>query len=102
MQVFRLTDKLVFPDPHLADPQGLLAVGGDLSVERLILAYSMGIFPWYNHTEPLLWWSPPVRAVIIPQKMHLARSLKKTIRKRQFQIRLDTCFREVIENCARS
>ncbi len=100
MPVFRLSEALVFPDPALADREGLLAVGGDLSVERLLLAYQLGIFPWYNQGEPILWWSPPERAVIVPGEAHFSHSLKKTLRKIPFSVRFDTCFAEVIEACA--
>ena len=66
MPVFRLSDELVFPDPQWATAEGLLAVGGDLSPERLLLAYSLGIFPWYGEKEPLLWWSPDPRCILFP------------------------------------
>lgn len=90
----------MFPDTHLAEPEGLLAVGGDLSVERLLLAYQKGIFPWFNRGEPILWWSPPERAVIIPGQAHISKSLRKTLRKVPFVVRVDTSFAEVVHACA--
>ena len=90
----------MFPDIHLADPEGLLAVGGDLSPERLLLAYQKGIFPWFNRGEPILWWSPPERAVIIPGHAHISKSLKKTLRKVPFVVRVDTRFKDVVHACA--
>ncbi|UCF86859.1 MAG: leucyl/phenylalanyl-tRNA--protein transferase, partial [Nitrospiraceae bacterium] len=66
MPIFHLTDDLIFPSPDLAEENGLLAVGGDLSLKRLLLAYSLGIFPWYSHDSPILWWSPDPRLVLFP------------------------------------
>ena len=100
--VFHLSEDIAFPSPALADETGLLAVGGDLSVERLLLAYSMGIFPWYNRGEPILWWSPPERAVVTPSEVHLPRSLKKALKKTPMRVRIDTCFAEVIKHCAKT
>lgn len=92
-----------FPDISniLDEPEGLLAFGGDLSGERLIYAYRKGIFPWYSPGEPILWWSPNPRSVLFPEKIHLSRSLKKIINKQIFDIRYDTNFEEVIENCSK-
>lgn len=95
-----LTEDLIFPPPHLADDNGLLAVGGDLTAQRLLLAYKMGIFPWYSEEDPLLWWSPDPRLVIFPSKIKMSRSLKKTIRKERFKITLNRAFDEVIRSCA--
>ena len=78
----------------------MLAVGGDLRVERLLEAYRHGIFPWYNDDQPILWWSPDPRAVIFPHKLHVSRSLKRTIRLGGFTVTLDTRFREVMHGCA--
>lgn len=100
MPVFRLTDDLVFPPPFLAEPDGLLAVGGDLSVERLLLAYRSGIFPWYEDGEPLLWWSPDPRLVLLPEELHVSRSLARTLRRGTFRIAYDTDFAQVIRKCA--
>jgi leucyl/phenylalanyl-tRNA--protein transferase len=100
MPVFSLTDDLVFPPPELAEEDGLLAVGGDLSRDRLILAYSMGIFPWYSDKYPILWWSPDPRLILIPQELKVARSLRQTIRKGLFRITTNKAFAEVIRRCA--
>jgi leucyl/phenylalanyl-tRNA--protein transferase len=100
MPIFLLSDKLDFPPPHLARQDGLLAVGGDLSQKRLLLAYQMGIFPWYSDDEPIIWWSPDPRLVLYPWELKVSRSLKKTIRKGQFHVTLDTAFEQVITACA--
>jgi len=84
----------------LTEPDGLLAVGGCLSTQRIINAYTQGIFPWYNNDDPILWWSPDPRMIIFPEKLHLSRSLKKTLRKQTFQITFDTAFTRVIKACA--
>lgn len=84
----------------LKNPDGLLAVGGCLSVERLLNAYRLGIFPWFNPDEPILWWSPNPRLVLFPDKLQVARSLRKSIRKQQWTVRFDTAFAEVLQNCA--
>ncbi|MEY8247530.1 MAG: leucyl/phenylalanyl-tRNA--protein transferase, partial [Bermanella sp.] len=90
--------------PHyqyaLTEPNGLLAAGGDLSPERLINAYSLGIFPWYNPGEPILWWTPDPRSVVYPQEFKPSRSLTKLIKKQLFSVTMDTCFAEVIKQCA--
>jgi leucyl/phenylalanyl-tRNA--protein transferase len=98
--VFRLSEELVFPDPELAADEGLLAVGGDLSPERLVLAYSQGIFPWFSPGEPYLWWSPDPRLVLEPKQIKLSRSLKKVLRKDRYQITADTAFEQVIRKCS--
>jgi len=100
MPVYRLDERLTFPDPEEAEPTGLLAVGGDLSPERLLLAYTMGIFPWYHEGLPILWHSPDPRMAMRPGDLHVPRSLAKKMRKHPFEIRLDTAFAEVIEACA--
>ncbi|MCK5336363.1 MAG: leucyl/phenylalanyl-tRNA--protein transferase, partial [Gammaproteobacteria bacterium] len=96
------TDNLEFPDVETAweDPNGILAAGGDLSVSRLIEAYCQGIFPWYNEGEPILWWSPNPRCVLIPSALKISRSLKKTINQQKYTITFDQCFSEVISACA--
>ncbi len=94
------TADLRFPPAELASPEGLLAIGGDLRAERLLEAYRHGIFPWYSDGQPILWWSPDPRAVLFPDKLHVSRSLHKTIRRRTFTVTLDTCFREVVQACA--
>lgn len=100
MPVFRLTQHLSFPPPHLATKEGLLAVGGDLRPERLLLAYQKGIFPWYSQGEPLLWWSPDPRLVLFPAELKVSRSLRKTIRKSIYTITIDRDFEQVIRSCA--
>lgn len=91
-----------FPPAHLAmrDPNGLLAIGGDLSVARLIRAYSSGIFPWYNPDEPILWWSPDPRAVLMPDALKISRSLDKAIRRADYAVTLDVAFAEVLTQCS--
>lgn len=101
--MFRLSRnprELDFPPVEQASPEGLLAVGGDLRPERLLEAYRHGIFPWYEEDQPILWWSPDPRAVIFPDKLHVPRSLDKTIRRGHFTLTLDTCFRNVMMECA--
>lgn len=91
-----------FPDPALAltEPDGLLAIGGDLSSERLLRAYRAGIFPWYNADQPILWWSPDPRTVLFPERFKLSRSLQKSIRNRGFRLSIDANFAAVIEACS--
>ncbi len=86
----------------LEDPNGLLAVGGDLSVSRLVNAYSLGIFPWYESNQPLLWWSPDPRAVLRCENLHVSRSLKRTMRKFNYSLSVDRAFAEVIDQCAQA
>jgi len=86
----------------LREPDGLLAAGGDLSSSRLLAAYRRGIFPWYSRGQPILWWSPDPRAVLVPEEMKISRSLAKTIRNRGFETRVDTAFRDVIRACGSS
>ncbi len=99
MPVFLLSDKLIFPPPALAERDGLLAVGGDLSIERLILAYQMGIFPWFSDGEPILWWSPDPRLVLYPSELKVSRSLQKLMRQKKFRISMDTAFEAVMREC---
>lgn len=89
-----------FPPAESASPEGLLAVGGDLSSERLLEAYRHGIFPWYNPGEPILWWSPNPRAVLYPNQLKVSRSLNKTLKRGHFQVAFDTAFRDVMLACA--
>jgi leucyl/phenylalanyl-tRNA--protein transferase len=98
--VFRLTEQLLFPDPELAE-DGLLAIGGDLSVPRLLLAYRSGIFPWFGEDDPLLWWSPPERALLRPGHLHLSTRTRRSLRARPFDLRYDTAFDAVIGHCSR-
>lgn len=100
--LYLLGEELVFPPVTWARPDGLLAVGGDLSIERLILAYQSGIFPWYGDDSPIVWWAPPRRAIIEPAKLHVGRSLRKVVRSGAFEMRFDTAFAEVIHQCART
>jgi len=100
MPVFRLSEKESFPPPHFAEPEGLLAVGGDLSERRVLLAYQMGIFPWFTEDEPILWWSPDPRLILYPSDIHVANRLERTIRQQKFQVTCDTAFEQVISSCA--
>lgn len=102
MPVYALDDKLIFPDPNLAEESGLLAVGGDLSPERLLLAYSSGIFPWYSEDDPILWWSPEPRMILIPESLKISRSFRQIINKNKFEIKFDTQFKQVISNCSKA
>ncbi len=89
-----------FPDPALADDQGLLAVGGNLSPTVLLTAYRSGIFPWYNEGEPILWWSPNPRMVLFPEKLHISKSMQQLLKKKTFQVTYNQCFEAVIRQCA--
>ena len=101
--MFRLSanpSDLHFPPVDLATPEGLLAVGGDLQPERLLEGYRHGIFPWYSGDQPILWWSPDPRTVLFPAKLHISRSLKRSLRPGLFSVTLDRCFRAVMTACA--
>jgi leucyl/phenylalanyl-tRNA---protein transferase len=100
VSIFRLSSQLVFPPTHLAEPDGLLAIGGDLGAQRLLLAYSLGIFPWYNEGDPLLWWSPDPRCVLDPRHFHRSRSLTKLLRRQSFTITCNRAFSQVVAACA--
>lgn len=100
MPIFQLNDDLIFPPPAYAEDEGILAVGGDLSQERLLLAYRHGIFPWYSTGEPIIWWSPDPRMVLFPDEFHCSRRLARTLRQDKFEVRMDTAFSEVIVACA--
>ena len=95
-----LDDDYAFPSAELAEPDGLLAIGGDLSPLRLLNAYANGIFPWYNEGEPILWWSLNPRLVIRPGEMKVSKSLRHTLRSGKFEVRIDTAFRSVMQHCA--
>ncbi|MCB0537692.1 MAG: leucyl/phenylalanyl-tRNA--protein transferase [Bacteroidetes bacterium] len=99
MPVYQLTEELIFPHPSLAESDGLLAIGGDLSTERLILAYKNGIFPWYNEDEPILWFAPNPRFVLFPEKLKVSKSMKQLINKNEYHITLNQSFKNVIGNC---
>lgn len=100
MPVFHLSDDLLFPAPVWAEPDGLLAVGGDLCEERLLLAYRMGIFPWYEPGGPILWWSPDPRCILEPAEMHISRRLHRVMRRGLFRVTMNTAFEQVIHACA--
>lgn len=100
MTVFALNAQPVFPDPAHADEDGLLAVGGDLSPQRLLMAYGQGIFPWYSENAPILWWSPDPRLILEPSKIHVPRRLERILRQGCFTFTLDTAFKRVIGLCA--
>jgi len=101
MPVYQLIPGVsLFPPTEEAEGDGLLAVGGDLTKERLLAAYSKGIFPWYEAGQPILWWSPDPRLVLIPEELKISRSLRKALRKQQFEIRFDSAFQQVIKACA--
>jgi leucyl/phenylalanyl-tRNA--protein transferase len=98
MPLFALDQDLIFPPVSLAEPDGLLAIGGDLSQERLLLAYRSGIFPWYEGSH-ILWWSPDPRFVLFPGELKVSKSMQQLIRKGQFHFTVDKAFDEVIANC---
>jgi len=98
--IFRLDKRLVFPEPDLAEPDGLLAVGGDLSTQRLLLAYQNGIFPWYSDDTPILWYSPHERFVLYPQELNISGSMRRVLNSGRFSVTADTCFNEVITACS--
>ncbi|MDE6911513.1 MAG: leucyl/phenylalanyl-tRNA--protein transferase [Lachnospiraceae bacterium] len=100
MPVFRLDgDRIEFPHPTLARADGLLAVGGDLCVERLLLAYTHGIFPWYNPGEEILWWCPKERFVIFPEEIHVSRSMRKYMKKHSLKVVLNRDFADTMHRC---
>ena len=95
-----LTEELVFPSPNLASNEGIVAFGGDLSPERLLLAYKSGIFPWFEEGSPIIWWSPDPRMVLFPEELKISKSLKKTLKDEVFQVTHNKAFKEVVINCA--
>ena len=100
MTIYRLPREIVFPDPERAEPDGLLAVGGDLSPERLLAAYAAGIFPWFSEGTPILWWSPNPRLVLEPRALHVSQSLRRTLRRGRYRVTSDIAFDRVIQRCA--
>lgn len=98
--IFQLDERLIFPDPELAEDDGLLAVGGDLSVERLNLAYANGIFPWYSNKKPILWYSPHKRCVISPNQLKISKSMRQVLRSGKLTVTFDQDFAAVISACA--
>jgi leucyl/phenylalanyl-tRNA--protein transferase len=100
--IFRLDDRLVFPNPELAEFDGLLAVGGDLSVERLLLAYQHGIFPWYSDDTPILWYSPHERFVLYPGQVKISKSMKQVLRSGRFSVTKNQAFEQLIKACSQA
>ena len=98
--IFSLIEELIFPDPTLAEEDGLLAIGGDLSIERLILAYQNGIFPWFDEESPILWYSPHQRFVLFPSEVKISKSMRQVLNANQFQITINSNFKNVIKACA--
>ncbi|SIP95253.1 leucyl/phenylalanyl-tRNA--protein transferase [Maribacter ulvicola] len=98
--MYFLTDELLFPPVDNANVEGLLAVGGDLSPERLLLAYQSGIFPWFDTDSLILWWSPDPRMVLYPDQIKISKSMRKVIRNNQFRLTKNTCFKKVLEHCS--
>jgi leucyl/phenylalanyl-tRNA--protein transferase len=100
MPVYKLVEnEIFFPNPCLAEENGLLAVGGDLSVDRLVLAYRNGIFPWYNEGDPIMWWCPKERFIIRPENIHISHSMKKFIRKHEISVFFNRHFSETMHRC---
>ncbi|GAA4903870.1 leucyl/phenylalanyl-tRNA--protein transferase [Mucilaginibacter defluvii] len=98
--IFRLDERLLFPDPALAEADGLLAIGGDLSAGRLMLAYQNGIFPWYSDDTPILWYSPHERFVLNPATVVISKSMRQVLRSGKFRVTFNTAFAEVIKACS--
>ncbi|MGI4751057.1 MAG: leucyl/phenylalanyl-tRNA--protein transferase [Janthinobacterium lividum] len=98
--IFQLDNRLIFPDPELAEPDGLLAIGGDLSTTRLLNAYAKGIFPWYSKKEPILWYSPHERFVLFPQELKISKSMRKVLDSQEFKVTFNQDFLAVITACA--
>lgn len=101
-KVVLLSDELKFPSPLIASDEGLLAVGGDLSSDRLLLAYRSGIFPWYNVNDPILWWSPNPRMVLFLDNLKVSKSLKKKLKSKKYKVSFNKAFEDVAINCATS
>lgn len=99
MPIYVLGKEIVFPPAKMASQEGIVAVGGDLSPQRLLNAYANGIFPWYSEAEPILWWSPSPRMVLFPKELHISKSMKRLLNKNLFQLTFDRNFKEVIKNC---
>ncbi|NOY25199.1 MAG: leucyl/phenylalanyl-tRNA--protein transferase [Oligoflexia bacterium] len=99
MPVYRIPDEHIFPRPSLAEPDGLLGIGGDLHPRRLLLGYANGIFPWYSQGQPILWFSPDPRYVLFPDQLKVQRSLKKIVRRGDYRVTLDTAFADVVRGC---
>src|SRR5690606_4928941 len=99
--MYQLSDELWFPNPAAANSDGLLAIGGDLSEARLMLAYNSGIFPWFEKNQPILWWSPDPRMVLFPHNFKLSKSLRQTLRSGKFRITFNEDFEQIITQCAK-
>ncbi|GAL62823.1 leucyl/phenylalanyl-tRNA--protein transferase [Algibacter lectus] len=99
--MYYLNENIQFPDVSEASPEGVLAIGGDLSVERLILAYKTGIFPWFDDAEPIVWWSPDPRFVLFPEKLKVSKSMRQVLRNSNFEVTVNKNFKAVITECAK-
>ena len=99
MPIYQLTDEIMFPNPELAEEDGLLAIGGDLRWERLVLAYCNGIFPWYNEDDPILWWCIKPRFIIKPNEVRISKSMKRVFNRGEFKVTFNNDFEGVISNC---
>ena len=97
--MYFLTKELYFPPPEETSPEGIIAIGGDLSPERLLLAYQNGIFPWFNEDEPILWWCPPERMVLFFEDLKISKSMRNVLNQNKFKVTFNTSFKEVITNC---
>ncbi len=102
MPIFSLSQELIFPPVEYAEEDGLLAVGGDLSPQRLLLAYRSGIFPWYSPGNPILWWSPDPRFVLFPSRLRISKSMKQVLRQNRFHLTSDRAFEQVIDSCKKT
>lgn len=100
--MYYLGKSIEFADPRMASKDGLIGIGGDLSTERLLLAYKSGIFPWFEREEPILWWSPNPRFVLFPEKLKVSKSMKQILRNSDFEVTVNTAFHKVITECARA
>ena len=99
--MYRLTDALLFPSPEQASAEGIVAVGGDLKPERVMLAYRKGIFPWFESDDFLLWWSPDPRMVLFPDQLKISKSMRTVLRKKRFEVTFNKAFDQVVEACAK-
>lgn len=97
--MYFLSRELYFPSVETASPEGIVAIGGDLSPERLLLAYKSGIFPWFEDDEPILWWSPPKRMVLFPDELKVSKSMRNVLNRDMFTVTFNKCFEDVIANC---
>jgi leucyl/phenylalanyl-tRNA--protein transferase len=97
--MFLLTEEIIFPPVEMADEEGIIAIGGDLSTERLLLAYKSGIFPWYNEGEPIFWWSPNPRFVLLPQDLKVSKSMQTVLNNGRYRFTINKAFDKVITHC---